>query len=217
MKNSNPSFNPANNGTLMGTIEFALNKNAQRTDDMLPAKVVGFDRTTNRVSVQPLIAMVNTDNIIISRAQIASLPVIQIGGGGFVLSFNLVPGNLGWIKSNDRDISVFLQSYQQAAPGTNRTHSFSDAVFIPDVMMDYTISEEDAENAVLQSLDGSVKISLGIGKIKISAPIVEIDGATEVNITALTEMNVTAPLATWTGNFNVIGNITATGTITPGV
>lgn len=209
MKNSNPSFNPANNGTLMGTIEFALNKTAQRTDDMLPAKVVGFDRTTNRVSVQSLISLVNTDNTIINRAQIASLPVIQMGGGGFVLSFNLVPGSLGWIKANDRDISIFLQSYQQATPGTNRTHSFSDAVFIPDVMMGYTIAEEDTENAVLQSLDGSVKISLGIGKVTISAPIVEIDSSIAVN--------VTAPVATWTGNFNVIGNITATGTITPGV
>lgn len=209
MTNANPSLNPANNGSLSGMLDACFNKLMQGVSDMLPAKVVAFNREENRVQVQPLIALLTTDNTVVSRAQYASLPVMQLGGGGFVLSFNLVPGNLGWIKASDRDISLFLQTYQESKPNTNRLHSFSDAVFIPDVMTGYNISEEDSGNAVLQNLSGTVKISLGIGKIKIAAPIVEIDSTSP--------MIVNAPITTWTGNLNVIGNITATGSITPGV
>lgn len=203
MKNANPSLNPANNGTLAGALETAFNKIMQSINDTLPAKVVKYDRNSNRVQVQPLIAIVNTNNNTISRAQYASLPVLQLGGGGFLLSFNLNPGDLGWIKSNDRDISLFLKSYEEAQPNSDRLHSFSDALFIPDVMTGYSIATEDTANVVLQSTDSSVKISLGIGKIKISAPIVEIDG--------ITGINMTTPL------LFVTGNIAATGTITPGV
>lgn len=203
MKNNNPSIDPANNGTLSGMMQFCVNKILSRVDGALPAKVVAYDRETNRAQVQPLIAMVTTDQTIISRAQIASVPVFQFGAGNFMLSFNLMPNDLGWIIANDRDISLFLKNYQESKPNTNRIHSFSDAFFLPDVMTNYTISPEDEQNAVLQSRDGTVKISLGIGKIKISAPIVEIDSVTTVVMT-------TPVLA-------VNGNITATGSITPGV
>jgi hypothetical protein len=218
MKNANPSLNPANNGTLAGALETAFNKVMQGVSDMLPAKVIKFDRTANRVQVQPLIAIVTTDESTVSRAQLASLPVLQLGGGGFVLNFNLIPGDLGWIKANDRDISLFLNSYKESKPNSNRLHSFSDAVFIPDVMTGYTIAGEDADNAVLQSLDGTVKISLGIGKIKVSAPIVEIDGATNVAINSpAVFMTVSTGIAIDTPLLFVDGDIAASGTITPGV
>jgi hypothetical protein len=208
MKNANPSLNPANNGTLAGTLEFCLSKILANIQNALPAKIIAYNRTTNRAQVQAMIAVVDTNNATISRAQIASVPVLQLGGGGFMLSFNLVPGNMGWIIANDRDISVFLQSYKEAQPASNRIHSFSDALFIPDVMTGYSIASEDKNNAVLQSTDGTVKVSLGVGKIKILAPIVEIDGATAINMTT--------PLETLNGNLLVNGNIVTTGTITPG-
>ena len=107
--------------------------------------------------------------------------------------------------ANDRDISVFLQSYAQTAPNSPRMFSFSDGVFFPDVMTGLdTISGGDAENAVLQNVEGTVSISIGSDSIDITT-------TSEVNITATTSVNVTTPVLA------VIGNITATGTITPGV
>lgn len=173
---STPSRNPANNDTLVGVLNVAMQKRIQYTDDMLPARVIKYDREANRVQVQPMIRMVNTRGQQIARGQVASLPVLQLGGGGFILSFPLNPGDLGWIKANDRDISLFLRGYAESAPNTKRMHSFSDALFIPDVMTGYSISGEDSANAVLQNLDGSVKIALFENKIKITAPDVEIVG-----------------------------------------
>lgn len=174
-----PSIDPANEGDLTGAFRHIISKMLETVDDMLPAKIIAYDRLKNRASVQPLVRVITTSNptIGIARAQIMSVPVLQIGGGGFVLNFNLKAGDLGWIKANDRDISIFLQGYSDSVPNTLRKHNFADAVFIPDVMRGWTIAGEDAENAVLQSLDGNTKISLGAEQMKLKV------GATEMVLT----------------------------------
>jgi len=168
-----PSRDPGKEHDFVGMLQIMLEKFLQNTDDLLPAKVISFDRANNRVSVQPLIRIITTIDNHIDRANIASLPVLLLGGGGFMLNFNLQAGDLGWIKASDRDISAFLQEYKNASPTTKRKHSFEDALFIPDIMRGFVIAAEDASCAVLQSLDGTVKISFGASKIKITAPDIE--------------------------------------------
>ncbi len=190
----------------MGAFDLFRAKFLQNTDDMLPAKVIAYNRATNRAQVQPLIVMVTTSNEQVPRAQIASVPVLQIGGGGFVISVPLKPGDLGWIKANDRDISLFLKNYAQTAPNTQRKHKFSDAVFIPDSFMkDVIINGEDDENLVIQSLDGTVRIALWEDKIKITAP--------EIILNASTSVTLDTPLVACTGDVTVEGNITADGDV----
>ena len=94
---------------------------------------------------------------------------MQMGGGGVVLSFDLQPGALGWLKANDRDISLVTQAYRDHAPNTLRLHSFQDAVFVPDVMTGYTIPAEDESHAVLQTLDGSVRVAVWPDRLKLTA------------------------------------------------
>jgi hypothetical protein len=161
-ENSQPSRNPANSsGDMASGMRETLAKFLQRDiDDMLPAKIIAYNRATNRATVKPLVALVKTNGENVSKNQWASVPVLNIGGGGFILSFNFNPGDLGWIKAHDRDIADFLKNYSEAVPGTKRIHDFSSALFIPDVMTGYTIDEEDKDNCVLQNLDGTVRVSL---------------------------------------------------------
>ena len=219
---ANPSRDPANDDSMLGMANEILKKFLQKVDDMLPARVVSYDRATNRAQVIPLVRVITTANQLVERPQVASIPVLQYGGGGFLLSFPLKPGNLGWIKANDRDISLVLQSYADNAPNTRRMHSFSDALFIPDVMTGYTLSEEDAENAVLQSLDGSVRVSLWADRLKLVAPggSVVMD-ATGVHIAHGVTITLAAPtvaivgnLAQTGGNATMSGGLTATGEVT---
>jgi hypothetical protein len=174
-----PSGDPADDDSLAGTLRAVFKKQLQNTDDMLPAIVVAYDRVKNRANVRPLIAVLTTDNRAVDRAPLASVPVMQFGGGDIVLNFNLKPGNLGWIKANDRDISTFLQSYGNTTPNTVRLHSFEDAVFVPDVMRGWVIAGEDDEAAVLQTLDGSVKVSVSAARVKLAfgAKSVTVDGS----------------------------------------
>lgn len=201
----------------------------QANNGMLPAKIISYDRTTNRAIVLPLVPLITTDGGQVSRAQIANIPVMQFGGGGTVLTFNLVAGNLGWILANDRDISIFLQNYAESAPNTHRMNDFSDSLFIPDVMKGYTLNVEDSGHAVLQTLDGAVRLAVWPDRIKITAPLgLEVDGPISGNgglnisggvgssFTVTGNMTLDGSLET-VGNVYVDGNIEASGDITPHV
>lgn len=191
MKNNIPSVDPANNDTLVGTFNFVLQKYLQTCDDMLPAKVIAVKPgSPTFVQVQPQILVLGTGGDQLPRAQIASIPVLSLGGGGFVMTFPVKPGDMGYIKANDRDISLFMQNFNANPPNTERMHSFSDAIFIPNTFTGYTA---DPDNLVIQSLAGDVKISVGSDTIDIIAPNINIDGADVVNINSSVEINVTAP------------------------
>lgn len=166
-----PSRNPTVDGRLRGVFKLVLNKFLQNGfDDMLPASIVAYNRDTNLAAVQPMISMVTTLNDIQQRAQIASVPVWQGGGGGCMSNFNLVPGDLGFIKANDRDISLFKQLWQMVTPNTKRLHSFEDGVFWPACLTDFTIEAEDDGNYVIGRRDSTVRISFWTDKIKVTAP-----------------------------------------------
>jgi hypothetical protein len=168
---SPPSRNAADSDTLTGLFRLVLTKFLQNTDDMLPAKVIAYDAKNNVAQVQPVIEIVTTSNQVVPRAQVASVPVFQMSGGGFALRFPLDTGDLGWIKANDRDISLYKQTTQPSQPNTQRKHSFEDALFIPQSAWSLiTLAEEDSGNAVFQNYGGTVKIALWPDLIKILAP-----------------------------------------------
>jgi len=206
--NSQPSKNPANSsGDMPGGMREIFSKFLQSSiDDMLPCKIVAYDRDTNRAVVKPLIAMVTTEGQTVSRNQLASIPVLNIGGGGCILSFNLVPGDLGWIKAGDRDTADFLKRYAEAAPSTKRIHDFNNGLFIPDMMTGYNINTEDSENAVLQTIDGTVRVSLFPDKLKLTAPEIEVNATTKhiintpiMEINTTTSFTITSPVIALNG------------------
>lgn len=203
MTQATQSKNPANSGgDMAGAMREILKKFLQsEIDDMIPAKIVAYDRDLNRATIQPQLAVVTTTGETVRRNQLASVPVVNIGGGGFILSFPLTQGDRGWLKASDRDISNFLKNYNEAAPNTRRLHDFSDGIFIPDVMTGYSIDAEDADNAVLQTLDGSVRISLFPDKVKVTSPLVEVD----------------SPLITSTGDATIDGKVTLGSGATQGI
>ena len=156
-----PSFNPTNLGSLIGMLCVVLDENTKNNlDDMLPAEIIAYNRASNTAQVQPLISMVDTSGNIIQRAQIMSVPVLRLGAGNALIAFYPKSGDLGWIKANDRDISLFKQSWSQSIPNTARKHSFSDAVFIPDEMGAITLNSFFPTDAAIQTPDGTSAIGM---------------------------------------------------------
>lgn len=229
--NSPPSIDPADLNSLTGAFKAILKKNTQGIDGMIPATVVKFDRTTNKVSVQPMVSMVTDNGQVITRAVVPNIPVLQMGGGGMLLNFNLVPGDTGWLIAGDRDQSNYIQDKKISPPATYELKKFGFGMFIPGVISGVTIDPSDAANSVLQTKNGSVKISLGTGGVVITAPTVQINTSGDTTINATGNVAVTADALTATANslnatitgtcrtttpvFAVTGNITASGTITP--
>jgi len=210
LNNQPPSRDPADDGSLAGTLRNVMKKMTQGTDGMLPATVIAFDRASNRATVKPVVMMVGTDGGTLGRAQIASVPVFQIGAGGFMLNFNLKGGDLGWIIANDRDTSLFLQGGTEQPPNTKRMKSFEDGVFFPDALRNFVINAEDQENAVFQTLDGTVRVALWADQVKVTAPKVLIETPDATIDATLTTMTGNAII---NGNLQVDGNATVTGTV----
>lgn len=214
MTNVPPSRDPANDDSLTGLIKEIRRWILKNLDKALPAVVLRHDRTNNSVRVRPIISKVDSNGKPLKRSEVASVPVLNLGGGGFFINFHLPAGQQGMIMTFDRDISLFLQSKRESQPNTERMHEFDDSIFIPQQWFDYIIDEEDAEAMVIQNLDGSVKIALDQNSIRIvkGATRVEID-ETKFNVTT-TDFNVDS--ATFTHNGQNVGDTHIHGGVTPG-
>lgn len=172
-----PSQNPADKAGLGAALKATMDKYMKSVDGMLPAVVVSYNRVTNRATVAPAINMVMTNNEQLVRAQLANIPVLALGGGDFVLTFPLKPGDTGWIEASDRDISTWLQGggKRRSQPNTHRTHSFSDGRFIPDKLADFTLPAEAEGGVCLQNKAGSCAIIITDSKIIMKGPVEMLD------------------------------------------
>ncbi len=200
--NMTPSRKPGDEEDSGSALTFILRKYLQRVNDTLPARVVSYDRDTNRAQLELMYQQTFTDGSTMQMSAPVETPALQIGGGGMVLNFPLTAGDLGWIKATDRDISLFLQSYEAERGNTERMHSFEDALFIPDVMKGWYI--DDPAAAVLQTLDGGTSIALKPGSI-----LINVEGCT-LSITSagiVSNKPITAPQFTGTAGVNLIGHI----------
>lgn len=174
---SPPNLDKANDGDFAGVMNDVLQNFLRGVDDMIPAKVVSYDDATNRATIKPLVMLGTTDGQKISRAQLSNIPVFRFGGGGFFIRFPVKPGDFGWLKATDRDMSLIMQrGGLEDWPNTLRQHSFSDGMFFPDTLKSWVIDGANADALVIQSIDGSVCVSLHSGKVKIEAADVEVVG-----------------------------------------
>lgn len=183
---------------MLGALMAAFRSHELTSDQLLPALVEDFDRATNTATIQPLIQWVRIDNEIQARHPLAKINVLSLGGGGFHISFPLKKGDLGWIIASDRDIALFKQSLEIAAPNTGRLHSFEDGWFVPDVFRKYTIDGADTDAMVIQSVDALTRISIKDGEVEITAP---------------TSVRVVSPLSTFTGDVVIEQNLTVNMTV----
>lgn len=168
MSDNRPNTDAADEGSLAGGLGAALKAYfLGEFEGMLPATVVSYDDSSNRAVIKPLVMVGTTSGTKVSRAQVAGIPVYRFGGGGFFMRFPIKAGDFGWIKANDRDISlVFQRGGLEDWPNTSRMHKFSDAMFFPDTFKQWVISGENADKAVWQTMDGNTCISLGEGEIR---------------------------------------------------
>lgn len=177
LQNQKPNSDAANEGSLSGGLNAAMRSFfLNEFEGMLPATVVSYDDATNRAVIKPLVMVGTTDGSKLSRASVPNIPVYRFGGGGFFMRFPVKPGDFGWLKANDRDISlVFQRGGGEDWPNTERMHKFSDAMFFPDTFKEWVINGANADAAVWQSMDGAVSIAMADDFLKLSIGAVSIE------------------------------------------
>ena len=188
-----PAREPADTDSLEGLCRLIKDITLMDMEKVLPGIVQSYDRNTNRAVIQPAISAVASRGQKIQRPQLINIPVFSMSGGGIVMSFPIQAGDTGWIIAADRDISIFKQNLAESSPNTYRKHQYTDAFFLPDKINDINISEDDAGAVVISTLDGSTKLTLKSGEIK------------------LTGNTIIAGDTTITGTLTVSGDVTGAG------
>lgn len=204
-----PNADSANDGSLPGQLDaFVAGWVRDNLDDMLPAIVEGYNPTTNRAVIRPLVMIGTTDGTKRSRATVSNIPVFRFGGGGFFQRYPIKVGDFGWLKANDRDISLVLQrGGQQDWPNTKRRHNFSDAMFFPDAIKDWVVAGADTDALTLQSLDGQSVVSVAADNIEVrqGASVFRVDGST-ITLTASGEVFQVGPAGVTHNGTNIGDN-----------
>jgi len=202
MQNQNsPSRNLDADTNLPDVLELAIRKHMLQHNDMLPARIVSWNPSINRAQVEILYMVTMTDSSVHQMGAPAEVPTFVIGTGKTALVWPLKPGDLGWIKATDRDITLFLQSYKADAGASPRIHCFEDGIFIPDAMKDFVVV--DADGVSLQTLDGTSSVVVKDGSIKLSV------GSTVLTITddqITSNKVINAPQFT-DGSVSLIGHV----------
>jgi len=184
---------------MLSAMDLMIRGNALRTDGLIPAEVMQFDRETNVATVRPLIMWVDVQDQSIPRVEFAEINVLSLGAGGFHISFPLKQGDIGWIMASDRDLSQFKATLKEAKPNSGRCQKFEDGWFIPDVFRNYAISAEDAGAMVIQSTDSATRISIRGDNIKITSPV---------------KVTVDTPLTEFTGDVKIDKKLQVVDTVT---
>lgn len=172
-----PDIDQASEGSPGGTMREVLEQWLRNdVDDMVPATVISYDDVKNRAVLKPIVMLGTTEGQKMSRAQVSNIPVFRLGGGGFFIRAPIKPGDMGWLKANDRDLSLIMQGGgKEDWPNTTRLHSFSDAMFFPDTFKSWVIDGANLDAMVIQSLDGSVCLSIHQDKAVMKAPLYEVE------------------------------------------
>lgn len=199
------------NNPILAIMQFVRNHDLD-FECMLPAVVLDYDRATNIVTIQGAVNRIDTDGNSIPRVAM-KVPCFNPCGNGIGINFPIKQGDTGWVIASDRDTSLFLKTLKSENPNTGKIHAFDFGFFIPDKIKGFQVAEDDAEALVIQTLDGTTKISIKDGQISVlSANNINIQcsgkivaNAPEIEITAETLHN---------GNLTFNGNLTVSGTIT---
>lgn len=144
------------------------------------------------VDVLPLVSRKDRSGAMIRNSTLYDLPVFRLQRGNSAIIMNPVIGDIGMIAVCDRDTSIARANLKESVPGSKRTHSKSDALYLGGFL----------------NAQPTQYIEFADGAINIVTPNPVNVNCSSANITAPDGVTVTTP------EMHVTGNITAGGDIT---
>lgn len=123
----------------------------------LPAKILEYDATTQKATVQPLIKRGHVDpegrRAVRQRPAIANVPVIFPGGGGARLTFPIAAGDKVMLVFSHASLDKWLNDGREVDPLDDRRHAVSDAVAFPGLYDFKSAPAADPDATVLTDND----------------------------------------------------------------
>jgi len=167
----------------------------------LPCIVSAVSFSANTISAQPAIKGTTTNpdgsTQSVNLPLLVDVPMVFPTAGGYSITFPVAIGDECLVVFASRCIDGWWQSGGIQEAMEFRMHDLSDGfAIIGTRSQSRTVTSWDTANLQIRSDDHST--------------LIEVDKMGKVNITAPTSMTLTTPLATFTGDVNVAGTLTAT-------
>jgi hypothetical protein len=183
--------------------------------DVATATLVRVEAVTNdggvspvgAVDVTPLVAQVDGFGVAQEHGTIYGCPYMRLQGGPNAVILDPKVGDIGIAVFASRDISSVIANKGPANPGSRRTHSMADGLYIGGAL-------NGTPEQYVQFSDAGITLS-SPSAITLQAPAVTIDAsavviATDTLVVNATEsVSVSAPTVAVNGNLNVSGTLTA--------
>ncbi|UCQ42960.1 phage baseplate protein [Edwardsiella piscicida] len=149
------------------------------------------------VDVTPLVQRVDKYGKPIANSTIYNVPVFRLQRGNSAVIMNPVPGDIGMIAVCDRDNSVVRANRSQSVPGSRRTHSKSDALYLGGFL-------NEQPSQYVEFADSQINI-VSPGDVNITCQ--------KATVTAPGGVDMTTPLLKVSGGIEAGENIIAAGDI----
>lgn len=155
-------------------IPYAFGRMCVDLHTALPGVVVAYDSTANRAQVQPSADILLDDGTSTPRAVVVDVPVWFPSGGGFTITWPIKDGDPVLLVYCERDISGFKQHRTAGPLPSDRMHTEADALAIAGYPPTNRPAAADAIE--ITSADGTTKIAVADGAIRLAASTVIVDG-----------------------------------------
>lgn len=119
--------------SLQQVVRSAIEQDRATLRTVVPAQVVAYNPATQTASVSPTRLARTSEGVPIEPVVIADRPVVWPRGGGYVVSWDLLPGDDVLLLCCDREADGVLYGAPgvPATPQRSRMHSLSDAIVLP--------------------------------------------------------------------------------------
>jgi hypothetical protein len=138
----------------------------------MPARVVNYDAARQIVSVDVIQPEAMPDGEIVAQPVIVEVPVSWPRAGGAHMTFPIARGDTGLVMFADRDIGGWVSEGSEGAPDSKRTHSLTDAVFVPGIQGGGV--QANASDVEIQYQGSTIHIRES-GQVEVNAPNVVVN------------------------------------------
>jgi len=200
---------PQDTATDANSQQFLMNQFLMGKSFITLAVVTSVNESGEIVSVKPMVEGFTGGGELIQNSVIHGVPVWRLQRGASAVIMPPIVGDIGMIAICDRDITAVKKTKQAALPGSNRTHSYSDAIYLggvlnaePSQYVKFANDGIDIVSPLVVQINGNTVLVNAEDKISLNSPIIEVNG------------QLTQGTGSFAGNATFGGTITATGEIT---
>lgn len=221
---SRPAYGPSQIAAEALRRELLIRKLLLGVRTAIPVEVVavhpgaGSPPEIGTVDVQPLVNWVDGNGQLWSLEQVYGAPYGRIQSGSSAVVLDPTPGDIGLAVVCDRDISsVIASGGEQSGPGSARTNSISDLVYLMSIISATEVTQYLLMNSSGITMLSPQTVTIQGAQINLVGPVNQTDGDVTLQ-TKVTVPNVDATTDVMVPNGSVNGHVHADpqgGTVGP--